>query len=100
MLCTETGLRPRNAVRAEFVRGMDVRESVLPSFGVSRLARFERIGEDIGLHISDSFASEVRIRNFGQNTRVCVKEAYSDHLRTSISRSEDLAGGEEEGRRS
>lgn len=62
MLCTETGPRSRNAVKAGFVRGMDARECVLPNFGVSRLARFERMGEDIGLHISDNFTSDAHIR--------------------------------------
>ena len=41
---------------------MDAREFVLPIFGVSRLARFERMGKDIGLHISDSFTSDERMR--------------------------------------
>lgn len=100
MFCIETGLRSRNAAKADFVRGTDAREFVPPSFGVSRLARFERMGEDIGLHISDSFTSGARVRKSGQNTRICVEETYNDRPRASISRSGDLADGEEEGRRS
>jgi hypothetical protein len=100
MLCIETGLRSRNAAKADFVRGMDAREFVLPSLGVSRLARFERMGDDIGLHISDSFASDARVRKLGQNMRICVEETHNDRPQSSISRSGDLADEEEEGRRS
>lgn len=52
---------------------MAAREFVLPSFGVSCLARFERIGEDMGLHISDSFTSDARKRKFDQNMHVCAE---------------------------
>lgn len=100
MLGTETVLRSRNAVRVEFVRGMYARDSVLPSFGVSRIARFESMGEDMGLHISDIFASDTHTQEFGQNTRVCAQETYNGHPRANTFRSGDLADEEEEGRKS
>lgn len=58
------------------------------------------MGGDIGLHINESFMSDMYIRKFGQNTRICAEETHNDPPRASISRSGDLVDREEEGRRS